>query len=158
MVFSNKIAIINFMKSKKTIVICASASLYEKIIPIENDLKKLGYKVVIPITARRMKRKNDFTLNKSWTKNPNDYYKKRKLMNLHFKEILKGDLILVANFDKKENKHYIGGNVLMEMTIAYYFKKPIFLLFEPDPDSILNEEIIGVAPKILNGDLSKIKI
>ena len=80
-------------------VICASASLYEKIIPIEDELKKSGYKVVIPITARKMKKLNDFTLNKSWTKNPNDYHRKRDLMNRHFKEIIKGDAVLIANFD-----------------------------------------------------------
>lgn len=146
------------MKNKKTIVICASASLYEKIIPIETELKSMGYKVVIPITAKRMKKDNNFSFNKPWKTNPEMYDKKRLLMNIHFKEIIKGDSVLIANFDKAENKNYIGGNVLMEITIAYYFKKRIILLFDIDKNSPILEEVYGVNPLILNGDLSKIKL
>lgn len=143
---------------KKTIVICASASLYKQIIPIEEELKSLGYKVIIPMTAKKMKKLNDFSLNKSWYTNPKDYDRKRYLMNTHFKEIKKGDAVLIANFDKDKNKKYIGGNVLMEITIAYYLKKKIFLLFDIDPESAILEEIYGVDPTILNGDLKKINI
>lgn len=146
------------MKNKKTIVICASASLYKQIIPLEEKLNQIGYKVAIPFTAKRMKKANDFTLNKSWYKNPKDYPRKRYLMNRHFKEIEKGDAVLIANFDKGEMKKYIGGNVLMEITIAYYLKKKIILLYDIDQKSAILEEIYGVDPLILNGDLNKINI
>ncbi len=143
---------------KKTIVICSSASLYEKIIPLEEELKKLGYKVIIPITARQMKKANNFTLNKSWYKNPNDYDRKRDLMNRHFKEIKKGDAVLIANFDKEKKKKYIGGNVLMEITIAYYLKKKVILLYDIEPESAIWEEVYGVNPLILNGQLNRISL
>lgn len=141
---------------KKTIAICASASLYKQILPLEEELKKLGYKVIIPHTAKQMKKTNDFTLNKSWYNNPQDYDRKRDLMNKHFNEIKKSNAILVANFDKGKKKKYIGGNVLMEITIAYYLKKKIFLLYDIDQKSAILEEIYGVNPVILNGKLSNI--
>lgn len=146
------------MNSKKTIVICSSASLYKKIIPLEKQLKTLGYKVIIPFSARRMKKINDFSVNKSWFKNPSDYKIKRNLINKHFKEIEKGDAVLIANFDKGELKNYIGGNVLMEITIAYYLKKKIYILNQIEDDLIFNEEIYGVNPIFLNGNLHEIKL
>src|SRR5258708_33971717 len=104
------------MKRTKTIVICSSASFYEKLFPIEKELKKLGYKVVLPKIAHKMKKNKNFDVNfyKTWYKNPNDYAKKRKLMNAHFRKIVKGDAILVTNFDKNGVRGYIGGEGFFE--------------------------------------------
>jgi len=44
----------------------------------------------------------------------------------------------------------------MEMGLAFYLKKKIYLLNEV-PELPYKEEILGVKPIILNGDLSKIK-
>jgi hypothetical protein len=145
---------------KKTIVICSSASFYEKLFDIQKILRKRGFKVVLPITAYRMKRNKNFDVNfyKTWIKNPDDYSKKREYIDLHFKKIIKGDAILVANFDKKGVKGYIGGNVLMEMTIAYYFKKPIFILNPIANDSPIQEEIYGINSIFIDGDLASISL
>jgi hypothetical protein len=66
------------MKKIKTIVICSSASFYKELFPIEKTLKGLGYKVVLPSTAKIMKRKNNFDVSahKTWYKNSKDYAKK----------------------------------------------------------------------------------
>lgn len=143
------------MKKIKTIVICSSASFYEKLFPIERQLKKIGYKVVLPKTAHKMKRNKNFNVNyyKTWYKDPKAYDKKRSLMNTHFNKIIKGDAILVANFDKKGIRGYIGGNTLMEITIAYHYKKPIFVLNEIEKDSSIREEILGINSIFLKGDL-----
>lgn len=144
------------MKKIKTIVICSSASFYEKLFPIEKTLRKLGYRVVIPITARRMKRKNNFDVDfhKTWYNNPKDYPKKKALMDAHFKKIIKGDAILVTNFDKKGIKGYMGGNALMEIAIAYHYRKPIFILNDIADDSPIKEEIYGVNPVFIKGNLN----
>ena len=144
------------MKKIKTIVICSSASFYEKLFPIEKEIKKLGFKTALPKTAIKMKRRNSFDVNfyKTWNKNPNDYHKKRELMNHHFNKIIKGDAILVTNFDKNGIAGYIGGNVFMEITIAYHYKKPIFILNDIADDSLIKEEIIGVNPVFLKGNIA----
>lgn len=134
---------------------CSSASFYKDLFPIQATLKKLGYKVILPSTANAMKRKNNFDVDshKTWYKNPKDYHKKRALMDAHFKKIIKGDAILVANFNKNGVKGYIGGNALMEITLAYFFNKPIFILNDITKDCSIREEIYGVNPVFLKGNL-----
>jgi len=74
----------------------------------------------------------------------------------HFDKVAWSDAILVANYDKNNIKGYIGGNTLMEMGLAFYLKKMIYLLNEI-PELSYKEEILGVKPIILMGDLTKIK-
>jgi len=78
-------------------------------------------------------------------------------MKKHFKLIAKSDAILVVNDTKNNIRGYIGGNTLMEMGLAFYLKKPIFLLNPISKKSPFYEEVMGMFPKILDNDLSKIK-
>ncbi len=147
------------MKTAPTIVICASASHYQDVLKIEDKLKKLGYKVVSPQTAYIMAEKNDFDVThyKTWLKDTNDYSRKTKLMTDHFAEIIKGDIVLVVNMEKHNLKGYIGGNVLMELTIAHHYNKPLFIYNKIDENLSIKEEIYGLTPTFLNGKLSHIK-
>jgi|SRR3989344_2617871 len=146
------------MKKIKTITICSSASHYRQVLEIEKELKKLGFKVKIPKTANTMKRNNDFDVShyKTWFKNKNDYHKKTKLMLGHFKKVMESDAILITNFEKNGMKGYIGGNALMEMLVAFLNKKPIYIYNKPSEKLSTIEEIYGLKPKIINGDLTKI--
>ena len=56
---------------------------------------------------------------------------------------------------KDGKKNYIGGNTLMEMGLAFFLKKKIFLLNQI-PELSYKEEILGVKPILINGDLNKI--
>jgi LPS O-antigen subunit length determinant protein (WzzB/FepE family) len=143
----------------KTVTICSSASHYKQVLDIEKELKKLGFKVKIPSTAKTMGRLNNFDVekHKTWFKNKQDYYKKTKFIVNHFKKIIAGDAILVLNLEKRGMKGYIGGNTLMEMTIAFQYKKPIFIYNQISDDLPFAEEVYGVNPIFLNGDLTKIK-
>lgn len=147
------------IKNKKTIVICSSASFYKQAVEVEEQLKNLGFKVKIPLVANKMKKDGDFNVEKykTWFNNPNDYKKKAYLTKKHFSEVQKGDIVLVLNYKKNDKDGYIGGAVLNEMAIAFYFKKPIYILNKIDETSSFKEEIYGVLPTIINGDLSKIK-
>lgn len=147
------------MKKNKTIVICSSASFYKQVVEVEEQLKDLGFKVIIPLTAKKMKQMNNFDpeVYKTWYKNPYDYRRKAYLTKKHFKEIEKGDCILVANYTKNGKDGYIGGAVLGEMNLAFYLKKKIYILNPIDKTSAFEEEIFGMFPVVLNGDLSKIK-
>ena len=119
----------------------------------------MGFKAVIPLTANKMKRSGDFRVEtyKTWYKKAEDYKRKAYLTKMHFKEVAKGDIILVANYEKKGKKGYIGGATLNEMAIAFYLKKPIYILNPIDQSSSFKEEILGMFPAIIKGDLSKIK-
>jgi hypothetical protein len=142
----------------KTIVICSSASFYKEVIDTEKKLKELGFKVKVPLTATKMKKSGDFKVEtyKTWTERPEDYKRKAYLTKKHFIEIEKGDITLVLNYKKNGKNGYIGGAVLMEMAIAFNLNKPIFILNPIDDSSKYKEELYGMFPKIINGDLSKI--
>lgn len=146
-------------KLKRTITICSSAHFYKDVIEIEKSLKKMGFRVKVPITIRKMKKSGDFRVEtyKTWFKNKDHYYVKTKLMRGHNKKIVQSDAVLIVNHEKKGIKGYIGGNVLMEMALAFHFKKPIYILNSVAEDSPFQEEIFGMECVFLNGDLTKIK-
>lgn len=146
-------------KNKKTIVICSSASFYSQVVEVQKQLKDLGFKVRVPLTVNKMVKSNDFKVEtyKTWMERPEDYKRKAYLTKKHFNEVEKGDVTLVLNYKKNGKNGYIGGAVLMEMAIAFYLKKPIYVLNPIDDTSKYKEELYGMFPIILKGDLSKIK-
>lgn len=147
------------MKSEKTtITICSSAAFYRQAVEIESQLNELGFEVILPITARRMKKSGDFEVShyKTWFADASDYHKKAELMRMHFAEIEKGDAVLVLNYEKHGVQNYIGGNVLMEMSLAFWLNKPILILNDIPKESSFEEEIRGMEPVVLGGDLGKI--
>lgn len=135
--------------------ICSSANFYRQAVKIQTELEALKYKILIPETAQRMKDSDDFDVShyKTWFGDANDYHKKTVLIRKHFLEVEKGDAMLVLNYEKNDIANYIGGNVLMEMAIAFYLSKPIFILNDiPEVSSYL-EEIIALDPIVLHGSL-----
>lgn len=147
------------MKNNKPIItICSSAAFYKQAIEIQNQLNKLDCEVIVPIMATRMKESGDFDVShyKTWFADPGDYYKKAELMRGHFEEVEKGDAILVLNYEKHGVDNYIGANVLMEMALAFWLNKPIFIINELPDDSSFEEEIMGMDPILLHGDASSL--
>lgn len=146
-------------KDKKMIAICCSMHFYEKVYEIEKMLKKLGFKVKIPKTMNKMRKSGNYDLNtyKTWYKNEDHYYKKKALMDDHFKKVIRSDAVLIVNEEKNGVKGYIGGNTLMEMVIAYHYKKPIFIWNKLIPNFYFEEEIKGMGAIFLDQNLSKIK-
>lgn len=145
---------------KKIITICSSASFYKEVLDIEKKLKKLGFVVKIPSTAKKMEKSGNFNVadHKTWYKNKEDYKKKTQLMNDHFKKVLEADSILVVNSEKNGMTGYIGGNALMEMTLAYHYKKPIFLWNDIANKLSIEEEVRGLNPTVIHQNLTKIKL
>lgn len=143
----------------KTICICTSASFYKKSLDIEGQLKKHGFKVKMPFTAKVMERTGNYDIShyKIWYKDSKNYNRKAYLMKNHFNKVVKSDTILVVNYRKNGLDGYIGGNTLMEAAIAFYFKKPIYILNNVSRDSPNYEEILGMRPIFIQGDLEKIK-
>ncbi len=68
------------------------------------------------------------------------------------------DAILVVNDEKNGVPGYIGANVLMEMGLAFYLNKPIYVLNSVSPDTPAFEEIIGMNSIVIKGDLDKIRL
>ena len=139
-------------------VLCGSVAFYEHINVLAAELEKLGFKAVVPETAAKMAKTKDYRVEsvKTWYQNPEDFKEKARLMSEHFKEISEGNLLLIVNDEKHGQPGYIGSNVLLEMGIGFYLKKPIYLLNEVNKEAQNYEEVAGMAPIIINGNLTKI--
>lgn len=142
------------------LAICASAAFYEQVIEVSYELEEAGFEIALPKTAAKIKN-GEMKLSEivsSWDNDSQGYRGKALLIRGHFKEIEKSDAILVMNYEKHGKKNYIGPNVLMEMSIAFYLDKPIYVLNGAPEDSPLIDEIFGLEPIFLDGDISKIEI
>jgi hypothetical protein len=141
-----------------TITICSSTHFYKRVVEIQEILEAEGLGVIVPKTARQMKESGDFDVShyQTWFANAEDYHKKADLMLTHFDEITKGDAILVVNEEKHGVTNYIGPNVLMEMSLAFYQKKPIFILNELPENSPFEEELKGMMPILLGGKVESL--
>ena len=142
----------------KTIVICSSGSFYKHANEIAEKLEKLGFKAVVPATARQMKFSNDYDIDKvkTWYKKPQDSHIKVSKMRGHFNEVVKGDAILLINDDKQGQPNYIGPNGFMEWGLAAYLRKPVYILNPVPKNAIYWEEALTAS--VIDGDLSKIKL
>lgn len=145
-------------KIGKTITVCSSAAFFKKAFEIEKKLKELGFNVKLPHTALKMKQGGDFRIEvyKTWFKNKKDYSRKRWLIENHFRKVISGDAILVINEEKNGMKGYIGGNTLMEMAVAFHFKKPIYILNPISEKLGWKEEIFGLHPIFLEGKIERL--
>ena len=145
------------------ITLCGSCKFTDEALSVKTKLEKIGHEVKMwPV---EVKGENGESLPVQ------EYYKIRRAANndekwvwdrkaeavmAHFEKVVWSDVILVTNYDKNNIKGYIGGNTLMEMGLAFFLKKKIYLLNEL-PELSYKEEILAVKPIIINGELSKIK-
>lgn len=140
------------------IAICGSLSFAKEMGEIKKELERRGFEVFLPYTAEKIlkgefsekeieKKKNDGTFHELVVEND-------AIRRWH--EIIKeSEAILVANYDKKGVKYYVGGNTFLEIGFAHVLDKKIFLL-NPIPEVSYKDEILAMRPVVLNGDLSRI--
>ncbi len=74
----------------------------------------------------------------------------------HFDKIENSDGILIMNMEKKGIKGYLGSNTLMELAVAYFLGKKIFLLHPVHDDHPHFEEIAALGSTVLHGNLDNI--
>ena len=113
-------------------------------------LRKKGYEVYTPdplVTEEWYQEKHgreDFLKMKPiWTRN-------------HFKRIEKSDAVLIFNNQKKGIEGYFGSNTLMELSVAFFLGKKIFLLNPMREDHPHYEELIAMNSVVLDGNLDSI--
>jgi nucleoside 2-deoxyribosyltransferase len=82
--------------------------------------------------------------------------KKGRAIMAHFKKITESDCVLITNYEKKGIPDYIGGNTFLEIGYAYGNNKKIYLLNNIPQQSSFKEELLGMRPTSLGGDIMKI--
>ena len=88
----------------------------------------------------------------------NDIWKIKERGMMDYKKIMDNtDVLLVCNFDKGEKKNRIGDNTFMEMGYAFFIGKKICVLQAPPYGDDKIEEVLGMRPTFLYGDLEKLE-
>ena len=140
-------------------------AFYQKFLAIKQELENIGHSVIAPELEFETKG-DDTSVGAFFDRNggvdafppDHDVWKKKgKAITAHFKKIDKSDCVLITNYEKKGIQNYIGGNTFLEMGYAYGTGKKIFILNEMPTNSIYKEEMLGMQPIILSGDILKIE-
>jgi nucleoside 2-deoxyribosyltransferase len=136
-----------------TIVICCSIAVSDKVVPIQEELMRMGFEVVIPHGVQQYidnGHKHVRVSERTKTK------KELDLLSRYFAIIQKGDCVLVINTEKDGKPNYIGGNTFLEMGFAHVLGKPMYVL-DPLPDVSYRDEIDAMNLRVIDGDLSLIQ-
>lgn len=71
---------------------------------------------------------------------------KTRLTRDNMANVKRVDCLLILNYDHRGFKNYVGGNSFLEMAIAFFLEKPIFIL-NPIPEEMpYSEEIKALNP------------
>jgi hypothetical protein len=137
------------------IMICGSMSFSKEMLEAKKKLEGLGHSVKVPCDV-------DLHLDDSgFIDNLDADYEhciENNIMKTCMDKIAESDAILVMNHSKNGVNGYVGTSSLMEIGLAYYLEKKIFLLF-PTPlssEARWAHEVRIMQPVVLDGDLSKI--
>jgi hypothetical protein len=131
------------------IFIISSASFYNKIEPIKNELESKGYIIYLPNTYD-----NPDLEKEAWKKGFKAHAELVKEMFKKSESIIKKvDAVLCVNYEKHRIENYIGGATFIEIYEAFKNNKKIFL-FHDIPKGMLYDEIAGFDPIVLNENLS----
>ena len=135
----------------KIFIIC-SKHHYGKVPEIKNSLELDGHCVTIPNSFEDPMKElrlleEDAEAHAGWVANSWDESESKIKLN---------DAVLVLNFEKKGILNYVGGATFTEIFMAYRQKRKIFF-YNPLPNCSFTDELKGMQPIILNGDLSKIR-
>lgn len=145
------------------ITLCGSIAFYDEMLITQKKLEALGHVVSLPPAeisgefGQKIPTKEYYSIRK--TTHARDgwiWEAKETAMREHFNKVMTSDAVLILNYSKNDIENYIGGNTLLEMGVAFHLKKAIFLL-NPIPEMCYHDEILGLQPLVINGDLSLIK-
>lgn len=125
------------------ITICGSMKFDEQMRAAKDMLEDMGYEVEKPNVVEGHVYEDNLDNNATL---------KRGFIDEHFRKIDGSDAILVVNENKNGVAHYVGGNTLIEIAYAYAQGLEIFLL-HPIPDMGYADEIRGMDPILLDGDI-----
>lgn len=139
------------------IMICGSMSFSPEMIAAKKQLAEMGHEVQLPCDV-------DVHLANSGFIDDLDadlaHCRAKNILKIGFDDIAASDAAVFLNYPKNGVAGYVGTSSLMEMAIAYYLGKKIFLLHPVPPSAVARwaHEVRIIDPVVIDGDLSKIKI
>ena len=134
------------------IFVCASKHFYIKAKPIIEELCAAGHMVTPPNCFDDPGQENRMK-----DLSADEYIKwKASMFQESVRHAENNDAVLVLNFEKNGIRDYVGGATFLEIFKAWELGKKIFF-YNPIPEGILRDELVGMSPIIINGDLNKVR-
>ncbi len=137
------------------IAIIGSMKFAEDMVKIQQQLTDLGHEAAIPVgTEPHLK-------DKEFVENLDDnlaFCITHDIMRRNFQQVANSDAVLVLNYKRNDIEGYIGVSALLEMGVAHFLRKKIFLIQETPNfnDARWAHEVAIMQPIIIKGDLRKI--
>ncbi len=151
------------------ITLCGSIAFYSEMEQIKIALENKGHEVFIPLLSNEAPsdmgggKKVYFGQyiedNGGIDAFPPDHQiwnLKGKAILDHFKKIEWCDAILVCNYEKKGVGGYVGGNTLIEIGVAFFLNKSIYILNPISSSLSYKQEIYGMKPVFIGGNINQI--
>ncbi|MCP4355862.1 MAG: hypothetical protein GY793_09590 [Proteobacteria bacterium] len=135
------------------IAIIGSMVFAEKMLKIQEELKRLGHEALVPVETdkyvedKNLKHKRDKKITIS------DF---RNLIKADFDRLNVSDATLVLNFDKNNIADYIGSSAFTEITYAFIKQKKIFLYNAAPNQDYIFDDLIRMNVIAIEQDLTKI--
>ncbi len=134
------------------IFICASKHCYGHVAAVKEGLEKMGHVVTLPNSydnpGKEMEMHNlGAEEHSKW---------KGERLRLQKEKVMANDAIVVLNFEKNGQPNYIGGATFLEVYEAFRNDKKIFF-YNPLPEGMLHDELLGIRPVVINGDLNLVE-
>lgn len=152
------------------ITICGSIGFYKDMESARDQLVDIGHEVQIPMLALEVPQEfgggrkiyfGEFIEKNggidAFSHEHEIWTLKEGVIKDHYEKIDWAEAVLIVNHEKRGIPGYIGGNTLIEIGVAFYQKKPIYILNPVSSELSYKQEILGMKPVFLNGDLTKIK-
>lgn len=132
------------------ICICSSMAFYDQYLGLKRELEARGHAVLVPELER--KSIEDDTLPPE-----HDAWKQKgDAMLAHMRKIDACEAVLLTNWEKNGQPDYIGANGFLEMGYAFATGKRIYILNNLPAVSPFREEMCGMRPIVLRGDIDAI--
>lgn len=144
------------------ITLCGSGFFMDKILAVAGELKQAGHEIyhypqkVKDPQGKLISLQEYYQLRKSWQGDQGWVFDhKGECLKEHAQKIAASDAVLILNYEKNDIPGYIGGSTFFEVCVAFYLDKKIFFLNHV-PEVSFKEELLGMKPTVVDGDLSKV--
>lgn len=134
------------------IFITASKQFYDKVEKVRSELEGKGHIVTLPNGFEEPNKEQE--MHKLSPKEHQSW--KAEMIREDGRIVAANDAILVLNFEKHGQPNYIGGATFLEIFKAFELNKKVFL-FNPIPDGMLTDELLGMGPKVIDGNLNLVE-
>ena len=138
------------------IMVIGSMAFAKEMVKTKQTLEAMGHDVAVPADIETHLANEGFVDDLDGNL---QYATETDIMRQCFGLVAASEAVLVLNHPRKGIQGYIGTSALMEIGIAYYLGKKIFLLHAvPHYNEVRwAHEITIINPTIIQGDLNKIK-